>query len=230
MKIIFVFFILVFSKLSFGNDFYSIDFKKTRSLNAPTVILLHGCDGPNLWTSDWTYRLSSWGYNVVIPSQFHKRGETNICNRGWIISPKTRLNDLESIIEWVNKQNWHNGKIALIGMSHGGATAISAAIDNRFKQTVNAAVSFYPGCGLIREDFTNPLIPVMVHLGAKDAWTPCLEKNWINYKTFIYENAGHSFDIQLGYRNYMGHELWYDRSASLESQKHTKEFLDRILK
>jgi len=198
---------------------------------SPTVIIAHGCDGaPNAWTEDWKRRLVSWNYNAVVVEQFNKRGfPSGVCNRGGLIPPDERNIDISELVDWIKIQKWHKGDVALIGMSHGGAVAIDAAINENTYPKLKASVALYPGCMLVRYNYDKPKIPVQVHLGKQDNWTPCLSSNWSNYEFYVYENAGHSFDMDLPKRQYAGHTLWYDKEATIISQMRIKEFLTKNL-
>lgn len=222
-------FLYIYSILALANEPYTIDVLKPRVLPAPTVIVLHGCAGPNRWTDQWSFTLKNWGYNAVIPNQFSKRGYNNVCNRGHVVSPKQRSEDIPSIVNWVSDQPWHKGKIVIIGASHGGGTTAYAANDVRIKDKLAGTILFYPSCKMVREKYSNPLVPSIVYLGAKDKWTPCLDGAWDNYEKHVYSEAGHGFDINLGYRNFMGHDLWYDGEAARDSEKRTKDFLNKVL-
>jgi dienelactone hydrolase len=238
----FKFYLLIAFIILFLSGCETLDSKKAKYLTftthkakspSPTVIIAHGCDGaPNAWTEDWRRRLVSWNYNAVVVEQFNKRGFPlgTLCNRGGLIPPEERNIDIAELIDWIKTQKWHKGDVALIGMSHGGAVAIDAAINENVHPKLRASVALYPGCMLVRYNYDNPKIPVQVHLGKQDNWTPCLSSNWSKYESYVYENAGHSFDIDLPKRQYAGHTLWYDKEAAIISQTRIKEFLAKNLK
>jgi dienelactone hydrolase len=225
-KILFIF-LICYSSISFSEELFTLEVHKSESISAPTVIILHGCSGPGFWTKDWTKRINDWGYNAVVPNQFVKRGYDNVCNRGHVVSPWTRVNDILAIIEWIKQQPWHREKIAIIGASHAGGTTAYVANDPKFTNLISGVALFYPGCRMTK-DYANPKVPAIVYLGAKDQWTPCLDGNWQNYEKHVYKDAGHAFDISLGNRVFMGHSLWYDSEAALHSQENTKRFFKRI--
>jgi len=211
------------------SKYFSFSTHKAKS-PSPTVIVAHGCDGPGLWTEDWRKRVVDWGYNAVVVDQFSKRGfPSGVCNRGAMVPPDERNQDIGELIDWIKTQSWHSGEVALIGMSHGGAVAIDAAINANTYGRLKAAVALYPGCMNIRYNYENPKIPVQVHLGKQDSWTPCLSSNWSNYELYVYENAGHSFDIDRPKRQYAGYTLWYDKEATTLSQDRIKGFLAKHL-
>lgn len=211
------------------SKYFSFSTHKAKS-PSPTVIVAHGCDGPGLWTEDWRKRVVDWGYNAVVVDQFSKRGfPSGVCNRGAMVPPDERNQDIGELVDWIKTQSWHSGEVALIGMSHGGAVAIDAAINANTYGRLKATVALYPGCINIRYNYENPKIPVQVHLGKQDSWTPCLSSNWSNYESYVYENAGHSFDIDRPKRQYAGYTIWYDKEATTLSQDRIKGFLAKHL-
>ena len=229
MKKIILSFLFFYSISISAKELYLLDIAKARDLPTSTVIVLHGCAGPNRWTEHWASTIKKWGYNVVVPNQFSNRGYQNVCNRGHIVSPKERSEDIPSIVNWVVKQPWHTGKIAVIGASHGGSTTAYVSNDNSIKDHLAGTVLFYPSCKMVKEQYSHPVVPSIVYLGAKDKWTPCLDGGWENYEKYVYPEAGHAFDINQGHRNFMGHELWYDAEAAQDSEKKTKLSLNKVL-
>ena len=214
------------------SKYFSFSTHKAKS-PSHTVIVAHGCDGPGVWTKDWRGRIVDWGYNAVVVDQFSKRGfPSGVCNRGALVPPDERNQDIGELVDWIKSQPWHSGEVALIGMSHGGAVAIDAAINENTYGRLKATVALYPGCINIRYNYENPKIPVQVHLGKQDSWTPCLSSNWsnANFDSYVYENAGHSFDIDRPKRQYAGYTLWYDKEATILSQDRIKNFLAKHLR
>lgn len=217
-----------FSLNAFGAN-YSTDEYLVGS-PAPTVILAHGCDGVNRFNLEWARTIRSWGYNVVVVDSFTKRGSNGVCMKGWEIHPVDRSNDILEVANSVKSKSWHKGKIGAIGFSHGGSTMI--ALSNSTE--ISALVAYYPSCSLTYPSNT-PKTKVMMHLGAKDTWTPawqCSVQNLTdkNYSVTVYENAGHAFDIDAPNRTMGRYLLWYDRAADIESRNLTKAFFDKELR
>jgi dienelactone hydrolase len=93
-----------------------------------------------------------------------------------------------------------------------------------------AAISMYPGCGMVK-DIGQPTIPVQVHLGAKDTWTPCLDYNWTGYTAVHIYDAGHAFDIARGHGNVInGQRIEYQPDAAELSRTRIQEFLNSHLR
>jgi dienelactone hydrolase len=210
--------------------------KVVKSAPRPTVIIAHGCDGTsNKSYQDWLLEVSNWGYNGIMIDSFQPRGFPNVCYPGPHVPPEIRSYDIKNIVDYVKKQSWHNGKIALIGFSHGGSTVLNFANNDRVSGIV-AAVAYYPSCRTSRFNFIgrnweSPLIPVQVHFGSKDTWTPPEEcGDMKNYETYTYKGATHAFDMNFPTRTAYGYYMEYNPSADRLSRVRTKEFLDKHLK
>ncbi len=208
----------------------------------PTVIIAHGCDGnTNGSYSSWMELVSSWGYNGVMVDSFETRGYPfGICNRPGTISPSTRSIDVSNLAEYIRQQPYHSGKIAVIGFSHGGSTVMNIA-NNSTINNIDAAVAFYPSCydkvwfgkryDFIGLPYSNPKIPVQIHFGERDTWTPPKEcTNIDQYEHYTYKNATHAFDMQLPSRTAYGYYMEYNSEADQISKVRTKQFLDKNLK
>lgn len=210
-----------------------------------TVIVGHGCAGLGTHEQQWAKQINGWGYNVVVLDSFGPRGYyQGLCNSGARVPPFTRLDDVREAVAKIKASDFHQGKIGYIGYSHGGAVAMHVATADE-PTGVNAAVAYYPNCkgnALLykdkqgvdgTKDFSNPVVPTVLMLGAKDEWTPamyCLEFNKAGkYEVNIYESASHAFDFNLPYRSFAGHTLWYDAAADKDSREKTQQFFAKHL-
>lgn len=203
---------------------------------SPTVLIAHGCGGAG-GGSDyvWAYDINKFGFNTVLINSFEPRGFKSICNRGILVPPSLRALDIENIAIWVKQQPWHKGKIAVLGFSHGGSTALNIA-NNKKVNNIDAAIAFYPYCGLqegrdfIGTSIANPKISSQIHLGGKDTWTPpelCKHTNL--YESYRYEDATHGFDINWSRRLVFGHWTEYDEEATKLSKERVVSFLRKNL-
>jgi dienelactone hydrolase len=198
----------------------------------PTVIIAHGCSGSSVPSYQaWQTQVLNWGYNGVMLDSFLPRGH-KICAdvHPNYVSTESRAHDLKNLAEWIRKQPWHAGKIAVIGFSHGGGTVLNFA-SNKDTSGIDVGVAYYPMCTGIGLDFTKPKIPVQVHLAKKDTTTPV----WFcgamkNYDMHMYANARHAFDIYKVDGWYYGHYHAYDLEADVAARNRTREFLAKHLK
>jgi dienelactone hydrolase len=204
----------------------------TQKTPSPTVLIAHGCGG---WRDKsyniWANYLYGLGYNAIIVDSFEFRGYDKLCNQGYIVPPSARSEDFETVAKWTKTQVWHQGKIAVIGFSHGGSTVLNIA-NNKNAVDIDAVISYYPYCGkqngvdFIGESIKNPRIPVQVHLGDDDTWTPpYLCGSMENYEVYHYPNATHAFDMPYKDRQIYGTVLKYNKEATQSSKEHVAEFL-----
>jgi dienelactone hydrolase len=139
-------------------------------------------------------------------------------------------------------------RIAVLGLSHGGGTAVYVARDHEELRSwrerlatrrgkLVASVALYGGC---RPDTGYPVIvPLLALLGARDDWVPaapCValanaQANGI-MQAQVYPDAYHSFDAASGIEkphSVYGHMLAYNAAATADSHKRATEFLYRYL-
>ena len=173
-----------------------------KSATHGTVILVHGCAGidPSR-QGKFANLLTEHGFNAVILDSWAYRGipngvENSVCSAYSVRARDRRDDELYKTVEWVKSQVWHKGPISVVGWSHGGMVALSAA-NKGPEYGISKAVSFYPYC--LPNQFKNPKIKVQIHIGKDDDWTPAhLCRNLYtassNGKLFEYENSHHGFD------------------------------------
>jgi dienelactone hydrolase len=198
----------------------------------PTVIIAHGCSGSNIPSYQaWVKQVSKWGYNGVMLDSFLPRGYKN-CAEVYpnYVSTKSRAHDIKNLAEWIRKQPWHTGKIAVIGFSHGGGTVLNFA-SNKDTHGIDVGIAYYPVCSGLGLNFENPRIPVQVHLAKKDTTTPVWHCGAMkNYDMHMYANARHAFDIYKVDGWYYGHYHAYDLEADVAARNRTREYLAKHLK
>jgi dienelactone hydrolase len=195
------------------------------------VIALHGCGG--LYSARpgredrlsgrhaaWAQRLLGDGYAVLFPDSFNPRGRRQVCTikpseRG--INPMRRRLDALGALAWLATHAGVDGRrIALLGWSHGGSTAL-AAVNARDTEVIafraapgappffRAAVAFYPGCGrsLRSDERWQPGAPLEIHIGTADDWTPaapCIALAGLHrvrgdpLDLYLYPDSYHGFD------------------------------------
>jgi dienelactone hydrolase len=171
---------------------------------APTVLILHGCGGVDEHHRDWARQIQAWGLNAVVIDSFRSRYVNSACERPMNVSPLQRAVDAHLSAKWITEQPWSTHKIGVIGFSHGAWSTLHAATKEDALRELGAsyltsAVAFYPYCGSAFH-FYNPGIPLQIHIGAADNWTPAtlckdLARRWQLGNQYVeYPNAHHGFD------------------------------------
>jgi dienelactone hydrolase len=98
----------------------------------PPVILLHNCAGidgsPSL--AVWAQLMWAQGYATLRPDSFTARGYSNVCSTGQV-KPSERAQDvLAAAFLLAARLDVRLDRIAVLGLSHGGGTAIYVARDH----------------------------------------------------------------------------------------------------
>jgi len=154
----------------------------------PAVVAMHGCSG--LWTAsgklssgklaareaDWSQRLVTAGYVVLLPDSLTPRGLRALCTqRVRSLTPKGRAQDALGAGEWLGRQSFVAAdRIGLIGWSNGGSTVLHVATDPAAAGPTGfrAIVAFYPGCRVLLGKGWDARVPTTILHGLSDDWTP----------------------------------------------------------
>lgn len=217
----------------------NVEVFKIDSQNAPTVIVLHGCGGVDSHHRDWARQLNAWGYNSVVLDSFSARYERRVCQKPFSVTPGQRAVDLQFTAKWISDQPWGKAKIGVIGFSHGAWTTLYAVSKNEIIREVgttliSSAVAFYPYCDNSRF-FDSPAIPIQIHIGKLDTWTPStlcndLSRNWnISNSLFMYADSHHGFDRSNTNIYVSGHTLRSNPDADALARTRTRDFLNKTL-
>jgi len=177
----------------------------------PAVVALHGCGGPLSRSGgltsrhrDWGERLARRGFVVLFPDSFGSRGYRSLCRvRPRPVKQSDRVGDTVAAARWLAAQPFIDKKrIALLGWSNGAITTLRV-VTRTDARVFRQAFAFYPGCrGALRrarrDPRYQPVIPLTIHMGAADDWTPpelcvALTKIW-QTSIHLYPGAYHSFD------------------------------------
>jgi dienelactone hydrolase len=204
-------------------------FLSTSNQPTPTVVIAHGSGGVKPSQRVWASLAQSWGYNAVVIDHYTLRGIGDHTGR---IAPGAgawdRAQDMNAVANWIKQQSWHQGKLAVVGFSQGGAGVFSLISS---KTPYAAAITFYPACA-INAPPSSPQIPTQVHLAEKDDLAYiryCTsELTDARYQSYIYKNATHVFDVNMTTTTPFTHR--YDPAAARESQQRSREFLDQNLR
>jgi dienelactone hydrolase len=217
----------------------------------PVVIGLHACDGPmNYATNFWMTTLAAQGYATYLPNSFGPRGYVEVCGHtGWVTSDERAQDALLAAMALAARPDILPDKIAILGVSHGGGTALRISRDDpsllglREKLAaaggkIVAVVSVYGACV---PDIKRPLVvPLLILIGSDDDWSlpkPCeaLASEGTNpalVQIHVYPGATHSFDnasLAIGVR-WKGHWMVYDASATADARQRVVEFLGGLMR
>jgi dienelactone hydrolase len=201
----------------------------------PAIVALHGCSGMYSIAKGREDHLADRlavrvemllgdGYAVLLPDSFRSRGRNEVCTIKMGDNPITptrrRLDALGALAYLAERSDVAHDRIALVGWSHGGSTAL-ATVNIRDREVAafrdksgappffRAVVAFYPGCkvSLGAGDRWQPGAPTRIHIGASDDWTPaepCVELGEAMavrgepLKVTVYPDSHHGFDAPSG--------------------------------
>lgn len=213
----------------------------------PTIIIGHGCDGlrTNPALLDWAREFNSLGYNAVAYDSFESKGLSGgtLCTDPMRISPEYRAREAQEAAKWIKQQSWHTGKVAYIGISHGGTTAIRLAMLAPETNEISASIAMYPWCHIfalgqvtLNKNINPPdwghfmKSPIQLHLGGADDWTPAFQcKDIKNAEIYEYEGATHGFDLAYPDRTLWGYKMKYNSKATALAKERIKKFLSENL-
>jgi dienelactone hydrolase len=200
----------------------------------PAVIALHGCGGLHSTRKGHEEELAvrlamradlflADGFAVLFPDSFGPRDVREVCTirvgERTITSMRRRLDALGALAYLAQRRDIARSRIAVVGWSHGGSTALYA-INARDPEVAafasvagapafRAAVAFYPGCNgaLKAGDRYQPTVPTRIHVGELDDWTPaapCVELGRAiaarggDFDVTTYPGSYHAFDAPTG--------------------------------
>jgi dienelactone hydrolase len=177
----------------------------------PAVVLMHGCGGIiHRHMHPWTEALRSRGYATFVVDSFRGRGLGEVCTTGALRSTQRIPDAYGALRILATHPRIARDRIALIGFSHGGLTALSAGTTWARERYVRAGespfravVSFYPACNGRSTQRTSVAAPIRIHVGELDDWTPaaaCVElarevrAAGGDVLVTVYPGAAHGFD------------------------------------
>jgi len=198
----------------------------------PAVVLLHTCLGLPAERTSIGARIATWGYVALFVDDFATRGLKETC----AVDFKQALPDADGALAYLRRLSYVDpDKIAVVGFSQGGDTALKIA--SRGAAGFRAAAAFYPPCANLNGAAL--AIPTLILVGAKDEVTPaadCAElakrqaPGMVRFEA--YPGAAHAFDLpEFGAgTKVMGMLLAYDHNAASRSWTDLRGFLAARLK
>jgi dienelactone hydrolase len=208
---------------------------------SPFVVLMHGCGGLGreatwaAWVRPRIDLFLAHGVGTAVVDSFGPRGVDQVCNTGnvagWAVR---RADDAYSARAWLAEQPYVDAqRIAVMGMSNGGRTVLSALRTTlKHPEPFVAGVALYPGCQTdVDSHFYAPLL---VLIGAADTVTParfCQQMKQAQppsspeLKLVVYPRGPHTFDMRLPDRTVLGMRLGHDPQADADSRRQVIEFL-----
>ena len=193
----------------------------------PALVALHGYGGMYSRREGHEQQLASGfalranpllrdGYAVLFVDSFRSRGLSQICTTRYrertVKIGQRRLDALGALAYLQRRDDIAPSRIALVGWSHGGSTAlwtIGRGAHSGRDPFFRAAVAFYPGCAgpLKAGDKFRPAAPTRIYIGELDDWTPaspCIalgnEMAARNEDLLVttYPDSYHAFDSSIG--------------------------------
>jgi dienelactone hydrolase len=206
----------------------------------PAVIVLHGCGGPGASQAVWAARLNAWGYASLAPDSMTPRGVKRVCEpeAQSLVTPWDRVGDVGSAAAWLRtRPEIDPNRIAVLGLSHGGATAVLATQRYYADFKLRAAIDYDGPCV---EPATHGTVPVLVLAGEADDWGHPAARCTAYARAvdggqvvdvITYPGVYHAFANPAMVRTVSNnHIMEYNQAAADDSFVHAHEFLDRWVK
>lgn len=209
----------------------------------PVVILLHGCGGVSPGQGLWADRLAGWGYGSLILDTFTPRGIRSVCarDRQRMVTRFDRAGDAIAAARWLQTQpSVDSGRIAALGISHGGATAATLAIQpfaGEAAGLIKAVVDYYGACRTPARYAGTPLLALA---GTADTWGDPARQCQAFAATVppgspvtlaIYPDVVHGFENPRNERRTFpeAHPMQYDPAAATDSYAKVHAFLESTI-
>jgi len=210
----------------------------------PAVVVMHSCNGVDSNHRGWAKRVTEWGYAAALIDSFHPRNVNKTCyNLRADPKPVLRAQDAFNAAIYLRTLSIIKpDHIGLLGFSHGGGTAMIAALassvpTDRGGRPFQALVAFYPLC---RDKVPGELASdLLILIGNNDNWAPasdCLkylegQSGFPRVPTIkVYPGALHAFDSPFSPTFYLDRLTGRNDEAATDSYAVTKAYFDARLK
>ncbi|HEX2889194.1 dienelactone hydrolase family protein [Vineibacter terrae] len=202
----------------------------------PALVVLHGCDGVGPHYRGWAKALQGWGYAALVIDSFRTRGQVNVCNHGRDVPPQDRAQDALRAAAYLRSlPAVRADRIGVIGFSHGGWSALYAALEDALpasrSRAFDAAVAFYPACD---QPTARLVTDTLILIGDADDWTPwrrcqrwrdTVQSDVHSARIKVYPGARHGFDSTMDLHRYAGHLVGRNGAAAQDAEILTRAFL-----
>lgn len=176
----------------------------------PLVIVTHGCGGVGDGELAWVSFLERNGLATLLVDSFGGRDIESICSGGETVNVSSILVDVFRAADAIAANPYvDNSRIAILGLSFGGRTALWSAM-TRFQdlydgQAFKAHLALYPSTCYIQLEGEEEVSegPIRIFHGTADDWTPIdqcqdyiqrLTDSGVDAALFAYAGAHHAFD------------------------------------
>ena len=140
---------------------------------APAVVMVHGCQGLQVFQQDWARIVASWGYVVLLVDGFGPRRIDQACTIWNIQEESARVTfDAYGALQHLATLAFVDPtRIAAMGWSTGGFLNIVQldGVQHFFDRKFRAAIAFYPNCRMASTGRFS--VPLLVLVGDMDDWS-----------------------------------------------------------
>ena len=147
----------------------------------------------------------AWGYAALIINSFNPRGLQQVCDGSRALPGPERAQDAFEAAAYLRSRSDIVSRIAVLGYSHGGWTALNASTEKSIEQTnappFRAIVAYYPFCPEVAPPLATD---VQIFIGDADDWASAARCSALVEKygqdtphrpsLMVYAGAKHSFD------------------------------------
>jgi dienelactone hydrolase len=207
----------------------------------PAVVLLHSCLGLPTDRQAIGARIASWGYAALFVDDFSTRGLKETCS----VDFAEALADADGALAFLARRpEIDASRIAVVGYSQGGDTALSIATgrmagDDALADGAKfvAAAAYYPPCA--NQGERELTMPILILIGEADSVTPYADCRAFlfgrnaataEFELDVFPKAAHGFDNPgfAGDRRVLGMTLKYDAKAADQATADLRRFLRNI--